>query len=176
MFAFGGAAGDFQAGRQYSANLKYDNGTLMLEAAFYDGNAGGTVSTPVPTTVAFEGRMIGASYKFGSVTVRGSFSNYKVAGSLNKIIYGAGLDYFVLPQLDLNGGVWYSSDRNQTENHSLLSAVGVNYFLSHATTLYAQVGLVNNYGAMNTGLSVNGAMFGVKGTTVGANLGIRHVF
>lgn len=96
MFAFGGEAGNFQADRQYSANLKYDNGTLMVEAAVYNGNDGGTVSTPVPTTVEFEGRIISASYKFGGVTIKASFSNYKVAGSFNNHIYEGGLYYLVL--------------------------------------------------------------------------------
>lgn len=176
MFAFGGEAGNFQAGRQYSGSLKYDNGSLMVDAAFYDGNGGGTVDTPIPTTMEFEGRMIGASYKFGKVTVKASFSNYKVAGSFNNNVYGGGLDYLVLPQLDLNGGAWYTTDRNHTENHSIMGAVGANYFLSRATTLYAQVGVVNNHGAMDTGLSVNGAFNGVQGTTVGADVGIRHIF
>ncbi|MFM0158380.1 porin, partial [Paraburkholderia sediminicola] len=62
MLALGGEAGNFRAGRQYSASLKYDDGTLMVNAAFYEGNSGGAVSTPVPTTVEFEGRTLGAAY------------------------------------------------------------------------------------------------------------------
>jgi predicted porin len=176
LLALGGKAGDFQAGRQYSASLKYDNGSLMVNAAFFDGNSGGTVNTPLPTTVEFEGRMIGASYKFGKLTAKASFSNYKVAGSFNNNVYGGGLDYLVLPQLDINGGVWYTSDRNNTNNHSILGGLGTDYYLSRATTLYAQLGIVNNHGAMNTGLSVDGAFNGVAGTTVGADVGIRHIF
>lgn len=176
MLALGGEAGNFQAARQYSANLKYDNGSLMVNAAFFDGNSGGTVATPLPTTVGFEGRMIGASYKFGKLTAKASFTNYKVAGSFNNNVYGGGLDYLVLPQLDINGGVWYTSDRDNTRNHSILGGLGTDYYLSRATTLYAQIGIVNNHGAMNTGLSVNGAFNGVAGTTVGADLGIRHIF
>lgn len=57
-----------------------------------------------------------------------------------------------------------------------MSALGVSYFLSRATTLYAQLGVVNNHGAMDTGLSVNGATYGVQGTMVGAKVGIRHIF
>ncbi|PTB16767.1 porin [Trinickia symbiotica] len=176
MFAFGGAAGNFSAGRQYSASLKYDNGSLTINASLYNGNAGGNAQTPVPTTQPFLGRMLGAAYKFGKVTVKASFTSYKVAGSFNNNVYGGGVDYLLLPDLDLNGGVWVTSDRNQTTNHSVMGAVGVQYFLSKRTTLYGQVGVVNNHGAMNTGLSINGALNGVTGTTVGANLGVRHVF
>ncbi|NPT55071.1 porin [Paraburkholderia elongata] len=178
MLALGGKAGDFQAGRQYSASLKYDDGTLMVNSAIYDGNSGGTVNTPIPSTVAFVGRMLGATYRFDSLSVHAVFVNFKVAGSTNNYVYGGGIDYFVLPQLELNGGVWVSSDRNHTENHSLLTAIGAEYFLTKRTTLYTQVGVVNNHGAANTGLSVSypGAFLGVQGTTVGLNAGIRHIF
>jgi predicted porin len=176
LYALGGEAGNFQAGRQYSVGLKYDNGTLMVSASMYDGNGGGTVSTTPPTTVEFIGRVIGVSYKIGSLVAKASFTKYKVAGGFNTNVYAGGLDYFVLPQLDINGGVWFSSDRNQTANHALLAAIGANYLLSQRTTLYAQLGMVDNHGAMNVGLSVNNAFNGVAGTTVGASLGIRHVF
>jgi predicted porin len=176
MFAFGGEAGNFQAGRQYSAGLKYEDGSVMINASIYKGNAGGTAQTPFPTTEEFLGRMLGASYKFGSVAVKAWFTNYKVAGSFNNNVYGGGIDYLVLPQLDLNGGVWFTSDRNLTANHSVMGALGAQYFLSRATTLYGQVAVVNNHGAMNTGLSLNGALYGVTGTTTGVNLGIRHMF
>nr|WP_091997224.1 porin [Paraburkholderia lycopersici] len=176
MFSFGGVAGNFQSGRQYSVSLKYDNGTFMVEGAFYDGNSGGSVNTAPPTNVAFEGRMLGASYKIGKLTAKASFTNYKVAGGFDSNVYDAGLDFLALPDLDLNGGVWYVSDRNATTNHSVMGALGAQYFLSHRTTLYGQVAVVNNHGAMDTGLSVNNALFSPSGTTTGVNIGVRHVF
>jgi len=175
MFAFGGKAGDFQAGRQYSASLKYEHDGFMIDAAFYDGNDG-TNPTPTPSTVAFVGRTIGAAYRFGPVTAKASFTSYKVGGSFSNNVYGGGLDYQATPAVDLNGGVWFTSDRNDTANHSLLAAIGTTYSLSKATALYAQVAMVNNHGAMNTGLGINNALYAVTGTTVGANLGIRHMF
>lgn len=176
LYALGGEAGDFPAGRQYSANLKYDNGTLLVEAAFYNGNSGGTGQTPIPTTVEFFGRMLGASYKFGSLTVRASFSSYKVAGSFSNNVYGGGGDCYITPTFDVNAGAWYTIDRNDSSNHSILGAVGAQYFLSRATSLYGQVGVVNNHGRLDTGLSIDGALYGVAGTTVGTVVGIRHVF
>ncbi|SIO72442.1 Outer membrane protein (porin) [Burkholderia sp. GAS332] len=176
MFALGGTAGDFQAGRQYSASLNYQIGDLMLVAAAYDGNEGGTAQTPVPTDLPFLGRTLGAAYKWGNLTTKASFTNYKVAGSFNSNVYGVGLDYLVSPAFDIDSGVWITSDRNDATNHSLLFAMGAQYFLSKATTLYAQVAVVNNHGAMNTGLSANNVLFGTSGTTTGANVGIRHLF
>jgi predicted porin len=177
MIALGGVAGNFQAGWQWAASLKYDHGPLMLNAAIFDGNSGGT-PTPVPSTLQFEGRTLGAAYRFGTLTVKASFTNYKVAGSFNSNVYSAGLDYHVLPAVDVNGGVYVTSDRNHPVNHSLLAAAGVDYFLSKSTALYAQVGIVDNHGAMDTGLSVGDAniLYEVTGTTIGANVGIRHSF
>jgi len=176
LYAFGGEAGNFQAGRQYSARIKYQLGGLTINAAFFDGNGGGTAQTPIPTTLQYEGRMLGVGYQFGSLTAKASFVNYKVAGSFNNNVYGGGVTWYVMPTLDVNGGVWVTSDRNHTANHSVLAALGTDYFLSKATTLYAQVGMVNNHGAMNTGLSLTGAMYEVVGTSIGAVLGVRHTF
>lgn len=177
MFAPGGIAGNFQAGKQWSSSVKYDNGTLMVNASIYDGNPGGT-PTPVPTTVQFLGRTLGFAYRFGSVTAKASFVNYKVAGSFNNNVIGGGLDYLVTPFLELNSGVWFTSDRAQTSNNSMLAAIGANYFLSKRTRIYAQFAAVDNHGAMNTGLflSDTSLLKGLPGTTYGANIGIRHSF
>lgn len=177
LFALGGQAGNFQSDRQYSLSLKYENGPLLVDAAYYDGNSGPSPS-PLPSTLAFEGRTLGAAYKFGSLTAKASFVNYKVAGSFNNNVYSGGLDYLPRPDIDLNGGVWVTSDRGHTANHSLLASVGAQYFVSKATVLYAQVGVVNNHGAMNTGLSVSSLsqLYGVQGTTTGVDVGIRHTF
>jgi predicted porin len=176
MFSFGGEAGNFQSGRKYSGNLKYDNGTVLMTAAIYDGNSGGATQTPIPTDVAFEGRTIGIGYRIGSLTAKASFVKYKTSGSFNNNVYSGGLDYFVLPTLDVDAGVWLTSDRNRSANHSVMGAVGAKYFLSKRTSLYAQLGVVNNHGDMNTGIATSGALESAPGTTIGANVGIRHTF
>ena len=177
MLALGGIAGDFQAGRQYSASLNYTHGPLLISAAVYSGNAGGTAATtPVPSTVPFWGRTIGASYQFSDLTVKAVFVNYKVAGSFDSRVYGGGVSYWFTPAINADAGVWYTSDGNDTSNHSIMAATGVTYSLSKATLLYAQFGFVNNHGKMNTGLSANGALFGAPGSTFGTAVGVRHLF
>lgn len=176
LYSFGGQPGEFQAGRQYSASIKYQYGGLMLNAAIFDGNRGGANPTPTPTNLQVEGRTLGTAYKFGALTAKASFVNYKVAGSFNNNVYGGGLSWYVMPTLSVDGGIWITSDRNHTANHSLLAAMGLNYFLSKRTVLYGQVASVANHGDMNTGLSVNGALFGAHGTTMGATVGLRHSF
>ncbi|RQQ57328.1 porin [Burkholderia stagnalis] len=176
MFGLGGKAGDFQSGRQYSASLKYQMGGLLVTAALYNGNAGGTAATPIPSTVPFTGRAIGAVYDFGNLTVKASYALYKVGGSFDNRVVGAGASYLITPAVNVDAGAWFTSDGNDTRNHSLLTAIGLRYFLSKATALYTQVGLVHNYGRMNTGLSINGALHEGRGTAVGAVLGMRHSF
>jgi predicted porin len=176
MYSLGGVAGNFQAGRQYAGSLKYELGGFMINASIFDGNAGGNAQTPVQTGLEYEGRTIGAAYKIGPVTAKLSFVNYKVSGSFNNNVYGGGLDYHVVAALDVNAGVWVTSDRNHTANHSVMGAAGATYFVSTRTSFYAQVGAVNNQGLMNTGISINGAVYGVQGTTVAALVGLRHTF
>ncbi|WP_236002164.1 porin [Paraburkholderia elongata] len=176
LLGLGGKAGDFQSGRQYSASLTYQTGGLLVDAAYYNGNAGGTASTPIPSTVPFLGRTIGATYTYGNLVAKASFVNYKVAGAFDSRVYGGGASYFINPAVAVDAGVWYTSDGNDTKNHSILGAIGGRYNLSKRTTLYAQFAAVNNHGAMNTGLAVNGALFEVPGTAIGATAGIRHLF
>ncbi|WP_081075808.1 porin [Burkholderia cepacia] len=177
MLALGGAAGNFQAGRQYSASLNYTYGPMLVSAAMYSGNAGGTAAaTPVPSAVAFSGRTIGARYEFNDLTVNAVFVNYKVAGAFDNRVYGGGLSYRFTPTIHADAGVWYTSDGNDTANHSILAATGLTYSLSKATLIYGQLGFVNNHGRMNTGLSTNGALDGVSGSTFGTVVGIRHLF
>jgi len=178
LFAFGGTPGNFQAGRQYSGSLSYHWQNLGLYASYFNGNAGGTA--PVPTVMPLEASQIGATYKFGAVTAKASFVNFKMAGAgVNNDVYNAGFDYLVLPMVDVNAGVWFQTNRDDTSSKSVMGAVGTQYFLSKATALYAQLGVVNNKGTQNLGLDMGGGptmMFAPQGTTVGANVGIRHLF
>jgi predicted porin len=177
MLALGGAAGDFQAGRQYSASLRYHLGGLTVDAALYSGNAGGSAGTiAIPSAVEFMGRAIGARYTFSNLTVKLSYTQYKVAGSFNNRVYAGGASYGITPALNVDAGVWVTRDGNDSSNNSILASAGLEYSLSKATVAYAQAGFVTNHGAMHTGLSVNNALNLPTGTTAGANVGIRHTF
>ncbi|WP_322008000.1 porin [Paraburkholderia tropica] len=178
LIALGGASGNFQAGRQYSGSLTWAHGPLSVDVAYFNGNSGGTAQTPVPTTIAFVGKTAGVVYHWGDVTAKASITAFKTASSFNEIVYSAGFDAFVLPTLNLNAGVWATRDRNSSDNHSVMSAIGAEYYLSKRTTLYSQFGVANNHGAMNTGLSVSSlsTLYAARGTTIGASAGVRHTF
>ncbi|NML34289.1 porin [Paraburkholderia sp. G-4-1-8] len=177
MFAFGGTAGDFQAGRQYSASLRYHFGGLTLDGALYSGNAGGSAaSIAIPSVVEFVGRTLGARYTFDRLTLKASYTQYKVAGSFNNRVYSGGASFGITPALNIDAGVWVTRDANDGANNSILASTGLEYSLSKATITYAQVGFVTNHGGMHTGLSVNNALDLPTGTTAGASIGIRHTF
>lgn len=177
MWAFGGAAGDFQAGRQYSASLRYHFGSLTIDAGLYSGNAGGSAATiAVPSAVEFNGRALGASYVFNGLTVKASYVQYKVAGSFNDRVYSGGASYLITPALTADAGVWITRDANSSSNNSILASAGLGYSLSKRTSVYGQAGFVTNHGAMHTGISVNNALNEASGTTAGVSLGIRHMF
>jgi len=188
MMALGGAAGNFQAGRQYSASLTYHLGGFMLTGALYSGNEGGSAaSTPVPSTAQFIGRTLGASYRFSNdLAIYASYVLYKMASTpfnlailghaFSNSVYSGGASYRIKPYLTVSAGVYYTRDGNDGANHSLLASAEAQYFLSKRTTLYGQVGYVNNRGEMNTGLSINNALYEVSGSTMGASVGLRHMF
>ncbi|SAK87540.1 outer membrane protein (porin)-like protein [Caballeronia pedi] len=184
MYALGGVAGDFRAGQQYSISARYSYGGLVVNAAMYDSTSGNSTPSLGTFQQPFDGRMIGIGYNFGPLTVKGSFTSYKIpTTSVNGALMGGannvwnvGFDYFPLPQLDLNSGVWYIRDPHDSDNHSIVGALTTRYFLSKSTSLYVEVGAANNHGREHTGLSIDNALFGAPGTTIGAVFGINKRF
>ncbi|WP_322044553.1 porin [Paraburkholderia sp. J67] len=182
LYAFGNVAGSFQSGKQVSASLKYQWQDLTFEAAYFDSNASPLADTVPPTDVPFEGRMLGASYHLGSVTAKASFTSYRVSGGPSNNLYGGGLDWMATPQIDLNAGVWYMDDRNDTSSHAWLGSLGASWLVSKRTTLYTQVGVVRNAGnarlglVTGEGLSSNNTLFAPSGTTTAVDVGVRHTF
>ncbi|WP_430231433.1 porin [Paraburkholderia tropica] len=181
MYALGGVAGNFQSGREYSLSGKYENGSLVVETAFYSGKAGGNANTAIPTTTDFEGRLLGASYKVDSLKVAAIWSSFKtrgaiLSGSNDTSMYNVGADYMVKPYLDVNAGVWFLDDRQNSKSHAVMGALGAQYLLSKRTAVYGQVAVVNNKGDFHQGVSLNLATTAPTGTTTGVNVGIRHLF
>ncbi|HKR46940.1 MAG TPA: porin [Paraburkholderia sp.] len=177
MIALGGAPGDFQAGLQYSARLRYQWSSLVVDAALFSGNEGGTASsTPFKSTVPFIGRNIGATYAWGSALFSVIYEEFKVSGSFDNHIYGVGAQYFIRPDLVVDTGVWYDRDGNDGSNNSLMAAAGLTKYFSKRTSLYTEVAYVKNRGLMHTGLSVNGPLYGPTGSSTGVVVGMRHVF
>ena len=115
------------------------------------------------TDIPFEGRLLGGSYNVGRPIKKISFVNYDVARSFDNNVSGDGLALFATTGLIIDIGVQFTNDRNQPVNHSILALIGVVYNLSKRTQLYAQAGIVDNHGAMNTGQVVDGPLHGHPG-------------
>ncbi|WP_321951655.1 porin [Paraburkholderia bannensis] len=185
MYALGGVAGDFKAGRQYSASLKYEGAGLLVNAAVYDASAGNEASlNDTLFKVPLIAKTFGLGYTISSFTVKGSFTNYKapetnlggLVGGGNHDVWNLGFVYNATPALTINSGVWYQRDPHESGTHGLLVALGSQYSLSRRTSLYAQVGVANNRGRSTLGLDVDGALQATNGTTVGGGVGILHKF
>jgi len=213
MFGLGGVPGNFRAGRSWSVSGKYTNGALLIGAGYISVNNASDAALGAMDSLFLanvRAWTAGASYKFGTVTVKASFANFKsnsVPAALDPAltystdssvnVYSGGVDWFALPYLDLNAGVYYQQDRVHSGNRSITAAFGSQFFLSKRTALYAQVGFVNNKcsadgACLGSGISVEsegsavGGLTGLgtaaaglgfpPGTTVGANVGIRVMF
>lgn len=184
MYAFGGVAGDFRSGQQYSVSARYGYGGLFVNAAMYNSTSGNSTPTLDTFQQPFEGRMVGVGYTFGPVTVKGSFTSFKIPTTLadgivrggGNNVWNLGFDYYPVPQLDINSGVWYVRDPHDSDNHSIIGALTTRYFLSKSTSLYVEVGAANNHGREQTGLSIDNALYGAPGTTIGTVFGINKRF
>lgn len=186
LMALGGVAGDFKAGREISGSLTYENGGLFLNAAFMNSPINDNVAiTSDIFTAPLNARTLGAAYNFSVITVKAAFVNYNAPELFNNGIrtggdnnvYSVGFTYHVLPGLlDVSSGAWVIKDQHDSRSHALVASLGTEYFLSRRTSLYANVGIANNHGNENAGLSLEGDVNSVLGTTIGADVGIVHRF
>lgn len=179
-YAPGGVAGDFQANTRESASLEYSNYGLNMAALYYNGHD----TNPIPLTAAATGvdnnRMIyvGARYTISGVSMSTSFANGRNPAASNRVnidMYTAGLGYQFLPKLSVTSGVYYLKDTNNSANRSTMVALAADYSVSQATTLYAEVGHVNNRGDMTQALTYGEPVAPGMSTTA-VDFGIRHRF
>jgi predicted porin len=175
-YAFGNVAGSFPAGRHISASLNYEVGGFNATAAYFEAKD----ATSGLTTL--RGINVGAGYKIGPVKLDLAFTKYRNPASSGPLadvnVYSGGAVWNVNDFVTVDAGVYASQDRNFSANKSMINGVGANYLVSKRTTLYAQVGVVNNKGEMATNLAANApmALSSPEGTTTAVNIGIRHVF
>lgn len=178
-YAPGGVAGQLQGGTRESVVLKYSNYGLNLAAGYYNGHDTNPKATTTPTGLDNNRYYyVGAKYTFHGVSVSGSYSIGKDPSNVDHIHYeliSAGLGYQFTPLFKVTSGFYYMKDRNNSSNHSSEFVAGAEYSLSKRTTAYAQVGYVDNKGAMNQAISFGQPVApGVSTTAV--MIGMRHSF
>jgi predicted porin len=120
----------------------------------------------------------GAKYTFHDVLVSASYGKGKNpanSGQADFDMYSFGLGYITSPAWRVTSGVYYLKDANHSNNHSTEFGVGTEYSLSKRTSVYAQVGHVNNTGTMNQTIVYGQPVAPGVGTTA-AMIGLRHNF
>ncbi|AIY41720.1 Outer membrane protein [Collimonas arenae] len=180
-YAPGEVAGNNTAGSRESAVLQYVNGGLHLSGVYYNAHDTNlTPASPAPSGVD-NNRFIqlGALYDMGSWIMSASYSNGKTKSlapySSDIDMYSAGLGYHFSPVFKITSGVYYLKDKNNSLNKSTSYALGAEYQLSKRTTLYGDVGRVDNKGNMNQTLSYGSPVAQGLATTA-VMLGMRHTF
>jgi predicted porin len=185
-YAPGGVAGQFQGGTRESAVLRYSNYGLNLSAVYYNGHDTNPfpltypAAPAVPATGLDNNRFyyFGAMYTIGGFSLSASYGlgkNPAKSNTANFEMASGGLGYRFNPHFKITSGYYYLKDRNNSANHSSEFAVGAENNLSVRTTLYAQVGYVDNKGTMNQTV-VYGAPVAPGVSTTAAMIGIRHTF
>ncbi|MFM0278776.1 porin [Paraburkholderia sediminicola] len=178
-YAPGGVAGSIQGGTRESAVLRYSNYGLNLAAAYYNGHDTNPGPTTVPTGVD-NNRFwyLGALYTIKGFSISTSYSNGKNPAHGNLVdldLVSLGLGYRFAPDFQVTSGIYYLHDANNSANKATEFALGAEYSLSKATTLYAQVGHVNNKGDMTMTIDYGAPVAPGMGTTA-VNFGLRHKF
>lgn len=186
MTNLGGHAGNFREGFGYSGMLMYEIGGFKFVAGAMDQvEASGTPETNAAFIFSMPvvAKTLGLSYTFSTVRVAASYTTFRAPELLGNALNGAndiyslGADWSITPAFGTNAAVSYIRDPDISGSHAFQVAGGLNYLLSKRTTLYGQVAVVNNSGGEHIGPTMeNGNLIGVTGTTVAANIGIKHTF
>lgn len=178
-YAPGGVAGSIQGNTRESAVLQYSNYGLNVAAIYYNGHDTNPGAATVPTGLSNNRFMsLGALYTRGAFSVSGSFSNGRNPSNSNQVdldMITGGIAYRFTPSLQVSTGIYYLKDKNHSANQSTAFSLGTEYSLSKATLLYADVGYVNNRGAMNQALAYGQPVAPGVGTTA-FMVGMRHRF
>jgi len=172
----GGNPGSYLTNQRVSAMISYNRGPLAGDIAYYQARS------TTNGQVTMEGRTVDIRYTFSTVQVAVAATNFRNTSQnpgTNVYVFDGGAYWHITPTIGLNGAVYYSCDEATRQNQSTMVAMGVDYSLSKRTTLYGQIGYVQNRGTMGTGLNANadGQLAGLpQGATTTVNFGIKHFF
>ncbi|MCA8271709.1 porin [Burkholderia sp. AU30280] len=214
LYSFGGQAGQFSKNQVWSLGAGYNNGPLVLGVGylnartpnqfggmFNNGSTSSSVSSPVYGAYANNAntyQVIGAggAYTFGAATIGATYSNVKFKGfsagpfvnqtaTFNNgeinfkyqltpaLILGAAYDYTQGSKIDGNSAAKYHQ-----------GSVGVDYFLSKRTDVYA-IGVYQHASGnvldsdgdvLKATAAINGLAGSSSANQVAARVGIRHKF
>lgn len=174
---------DAQACREWSALLKYDTKTWGA-AVGYDALNGGTSATGAGLTSSAKTDarlMLNGYVKLPAVKVAGGLIRRANDGSATKPksdLWYVGAAYPLSSAWTIDGTYAKLSYKDVSNADASLLALRSLYKLSNRTTLYAQVGAINNDSLSN--VSVSGGAAGsnpaLGGSQTGVMLGVNHTF
>ena len=179
MYAFGGIAGQFSNNSAAGAMVGYDGGAATLRASYmqYKDNIG-------TLFFAYAG---GASYKWGGLTLRATFTQNRIDSGLNtparpyrnmqtQVISGGG-DWLITPAFDLYVA-YYRGKRTQDGAPDQVANkfyVVPSYFLSKRTTVQL-VGVYERFNANGAALDTGTPLAQGARSSVYLGVGMTHSF
>ncbi|EJM95757.1 porin [Herbaspirillum sp. YR522] len=198
-YAFGEVAGQTSAGQGYGIGANYANGPFGIGAGYFQSKLA-TSSAPYSAgDTNLKTFTIGTSYQFGPAKLYGAWSQGKrptaanQAGRLSAVgsarkanIVDLGVDYALSQNLHLLGSVIHSRmDFNRAAGSSLPTSgkttqfnLGVDYFLSKRTDVYAMWSNLRAKDVVNPGVLNNAGDFAPydDSTQNVLRVGLRHKF
>ncbi|PFH11750.1 putative porin [Collimonas sp. PA-H2] len=186
MLGLGEAAGSVRSGQVYNLAACYQQGPLLLAAAYDHEQSAGVATGDSVYKLA----TLGASYGLGVLTARLGYAHSDISGpgvfqsipsltARKAYAVEAGLDYALTPAFTCSADVIYR--RNTTlANSSKVARLLAIYSLSKRTSLIANLAHLSNAGGasetlVGTDSTAAGGGFANQSQTALA-LGIRHLF
>lgn len=170
--SFGGTAGDFQNQRVVSAAIYYTLGPVSLNGGYIDGKdpTGLTDKTVARAYTVF------LTYTASLFKVGLNFENFQnPATGSSQNYYSVGAQYRLTPAVQFVSDYTYLSDRVNSERNGSFFKLGVHYFLSKTTDVYAEAAISHNDSLGTVGVaSVFPSNPGINQRSVVT--GIRHLF
>ncbi|MFM0742109.1 porin [Paraburkholderia xenovorans] len=175
----GEIAGNFQACKQYTAMLAYDEKNFGVAASYDTMRGGAGASAPLTISSYTNTHNIVDAYfktdkaKFGIGWVR---DNVAAAVHLQSDIFFVNGTYFLTPALSFDTQAARYVQRGSGEDSNATMLVGrANYHLSPRTTLYSSVGYVFNSATSAKAIAVGGTV-GTGMNQLGVAVGIQQAF
>ncbi|MFL9925588.1 porin [Herbaspirillum lusitanum] len=172
FYGFGEVAGSTTAGQSLGIGGNYANGNFGIGAAYFQSKLAADGGTAAAGDTDLRTFTLGASYKFGATKLYGAWSQVRqpqqtalaatglvdITSAVKADIFDLGADYALTPNLHLLGGVIYDRARvsrvgaGATTISSTQINLGLDYFLSKRTDLYAIYGNQRADDANNPGV------------------------
>lgn len=197
FYGFGEVAGSTSAGQAFGFGVNYANGPFGIGAGYYQTKLSAVSGTAQPGDTNLKTFTLGTSYQLGAAKIYGAWSQVKkplvaaVGTTLQTLgagykanVFDIGVDYALNPNLHLLGSVIRDSVKinrrttGATSGNTTQFNLGVDYFLSKRTDVYAMYSNLRAGDLVNPGVT-NAAYSAAPyddSTQNVLRVGLRHKF